>query len=140
MSAGVAGEEARALHKADFAIDGRSIMIGPMAPQYVKRLEALASLLKRDDLGNLNSATRAKVSLHPACHCHQCHMCLERWAHGLFMSWNVDLEFQEGKKEEVCCSCTVSVTTHGSGGKLCDNVQIGCCLKKVFSAIQSSAT
>ena len=63
----VAGGEARALHKADFAIDGRSIMIGPMAPQYVKRLEALAGLLKRDDLANLNSATRAKVSLHPAC-------------------------------------------------------------------------
>ncbi|CAL8471502.1 g11044 [Coccomyxa elongata] len=61
-SAWCAGEEARALHKSDFAIDGRSIMIGPMAPQYVKRLEALASLLKRDDLGNLSSATRAKIA------------------------------------------------------------------------------
>jgi hypothetical protein len=33
-----------------------------MAPQHIKRLEALASLLKRDDLANLSSTTRAKVS------------------------------------------------------------------------------
>lgn len=79
---GAAGEEARALHKSDFAIDGRSIMIGPMAPQYVKRLEALASLLKRDDLGNLSSATRAKVSLPPTCLFSAMPRGFERWRVG----------------------------------------------------------
>lgn len=56
-----AGEEARTLHRADFSIDGRHIMVGPMAPQHLKRLDALATLLKRDDLASLSSATRAKV-------------------------------------------------------------------------------
>ncbi|EIE21981.1 hypothetical protein COCSUDRAFT_66773 [Coccomyxa subellipsoidea C-169] len=61
-SAWCAGEEARTLHRSDFSIDGRAIMVGPMAPQHIKRLESLASLLKRDDLASLAPATRAKVA------------------------------------------------------------------------------
>ena len=38
------GEEATALHVADFAIDGRCLLLGPTTPSFQRRLDALNAL------------------------------------------------------------------------------------------------
>ena len=42
--ASYSGEEATALHVADFAIDGRCLLLGPATPSFQRRLDALNSL------------------------------------------------------------------------------------------------
>lgn len=63
-----AGEGAEALHRVDFAIEGRPILLGPGSAEHLRRLDALALVLRREpgtnpDFARLSPATRARVRL-----------------------------------------------------------------------------
>lgn len=62
------GDEATALHKADFAIEGRPILLGPVSAIHLRRLDALSVALQQDEEeeGRLSAAMRARVR-HWAC-------------------------------------------------------------------------
>jgi hypothetical protein len=63
------GDEAAALHKADFAIEGRPILLGPVSATHLRRLDALSLALGHgEDEGagpRLSAATRARVRTSP---------------------------------------------------------------------------
>lgn len=64
-----AGEEAAALHRGDYAIEGRPILLGPASAEHLRRLSALSAALRAQDEAvagdadapRLPSAARARV-------------------------------------------------------------------------------